>query len=184
MNQLKKLFFLSLVIVAGLSSSGYAAMADVNIVYSQTASVVDADGEVRVRVDWLERPGEMAITITYNGYLTQEGMANVYLSVNGEAREFLTMKKELKNRAQKLRIMSFHPTIIENGINRLSRIPDDTLIDSLLFRNAPYYQQFGELVIEAKFFCHGRWDGDGNNNDENYRFVFNSPIKGFSMDHF
>lgn len=184
MNQLKKLFFLSLIIVAALSSSGYAAMADVNIVYSQTASVVDAEGEVKVRVDWLERPGEMAITITYNGYLTQEGMANVYLSVNGEAREFLTMKKELKNRAQKLRIMSFHPTISEKGINKLSRIPDDTLIDSLLFRNAPYYQQFGELVIEAKFFCHGRWDGDGNNNDENYRFVFNSPIKGFSMDHF
>ncbi len=184
MNQLLKIALLSIVIMSISALPGVAAMADLNIIHSQTETVVDADGQVSVRVDWLERPGEMAITIIYNGYLTQEGLTNFFLSVNGEAREFLTMKKEMKNRAQKLRIISFHPTVLKKGVNRLAQIPDDTLVDSLLFRNAPYYQQFGELVIEAKFFCHGRWDGDGNNNDENYRFVFNSPVKGFSMDHF
>ncbi|MEW6712118.1 MAG: hypothetical protein AB1403_20025 [Candidatus Riflebacteria bacterium] len=184
MNQLKKIILFALLLTIIILLPGHTAMADLNIVHSQTQKVVDADGEVSVRVDWLERPGEMAITITYYGYLTQEGMANVYLNVNGEAREFLTMKKELKNRAQRLRIISFHPTVVEDGINKLSRIPDDSMVDSLLFKNAPYYQQFGELVIEAKFFCHGRWDGDGNNNNENYRFVFTSPVKGFAMDHF
>jgi hypothetical protein len=126
----------------------------------------------------------MAISVTYNGYLTQEGLANMYLRVNGEDRTFVTMKKELKNRAQKVRIMSFHPVLKVKGVNRLASIPDDTLVDSLLFKNAPYYKQFGDINIELKFFCHGRWDGDGNNNNENYQFSFSSPVDGFSMDHF
>ncbi len=184
MNQKNLIALITVIALLILIKPGSAAMAELNIVHSETKKIVDADGEVTVRVDWFESPGEMAITIVYYGFLTQEGMANVYLNVNGESRDFLTMKKELKNRAQKLRIISYHPTVKVKGINRLSQIPDDTVVDSLLFRNAPYYEQFGELVIEAKFFCHGKWDGDTNNNNENFRFVFNSPIKGFAMDHF
>lgn len=181
MNQLLKIL---VVIMAIYALPGIAATSDLNIIHSQTKTIIDANGKVTVKVDWLERPGEMAITIIYYGYLTQEGLTNLFLSVNGETREFLTMKKELKNRAQKLRIISFHPTVFKDGVNQLAQIPDDTIVDSLLFRKAPYYQQFGELIIEVKFFCHGRWDGDSNNNNENYRFVFNSPIQGTAVDHF
>jgi hypothetical protein len=184
MNQLFKIT--TMMIFLGLISieMGFAAMADLNIVQTQFQSVKDADGEVKVRVDWFARPGELAITVNYNGYLTQEGMVNMYISVNGEQREFVTMKKELKNRAQKIRIISFHPVVRENGINKLARIPDDSIVDGLLFKNAPYYKQFGDLNIEIKFFCHSRWDGDGNNNNENYQFCFSSEIDGTAKFHF
>lgn len=184
MNQLKKIIVLTLLVSFAIVLPGFTAMADLNILHSQTQTIVDNDGEVRIRVDWLERPGEMAITVTYNGFLTQEGMVNFYLNVNGEARNFITLKKELKNRAQKIRLLSFHPTEKINGVTKLMRIPDDTNVDGLLFRNAPYYKEFGDMVIEAKFFVHGRWDGDANHNNENYRFVFSSSISGISMDHF
>jgi hypothetical protein len=183
MNQLKKILVILSLFVLVFTLSG-AAMEDLKIVQTQIKTISDDQGDVRVRVDWFARPGEMAITITYNGYLTQEGMVNMYLEVNGEERQFMTMKKEMKNRSQKLRIISFHPVQRIDGVNRLARIPDDSLVDSLLFRNAPYYEQFGDLHIELKFFCHGRWDGDGNNDDENYRFDFSSEIKGFAMNHF
>ncbi|HMM61929.1 MAG TPA: hypothetical protein PKC25_17560, partial [Candidatus Rifleibacterium sp.] len=75
-----------------------AQMNDLDIINSETRDITDADGTVSVRVDWLQRPGEMAMTITYNGFLTQEGLANFYIEVNGEQREFMTMKQELKNR--------------------------------------------------------------------------------------
>lgn len=184
MNQLKKLFTTTFIILVCSLIPGYGAMKDMKIIESQTKTIKDADGEVTVRLDWLRRPGEMAITVFYNGFLTQEGLSNLYICVNGKQRNFLTMKKELKNRAQKLRIISFHPTEKKDGINRLARIPDDSIVDGLLFKNAPYYKQFGEIDIELKFFCHGRWDGDGNNNNENYHFKFASTVKGFVMDHF
>jgi hypothetical protein len=126
----------------------------------------------------------MALTIQYNGYLPQEGMGNFYLDINGERREFFTMRQELKNRAQRTRILSFHPTIKDNNVNRLAQLPADTLVDSMLFRNAPYYKQFGNINVEIIFFCHGRWDGDANNNNQNYRFSFASKIADFSVDHF
>lgn len=184
MNIMKKAFIIITILITCLPLPGYASMADLNIVHSEVQTISDSDGEVRVRVDWFARPGEMSITVTYDGFLTQEGLANMYLSVNGENRQFITMKKELKNRAQKVRIISFHPTVVDKGVNCLSKLPDDSLVDSLLFRNAPYYKQFGNLTVEAKFFTHGRWDGDGNNNNENYIFSFESRLTDFAMDHF
>jgi hypothetical protein len=184
MKQFKKLFATTFIILICSLIPGYGAMEDMVTIESQSKTIKDDDGQVTVKLEWLKRPGEMAITVYYNGYLTQEGMANLYICVNGERRNFLTMKKELKNRAQKLRIISFHPTVKKGGINRLARIPEDSLVDGLLFKNAPYYKQFGDVDIELKFFCHGRWDGDGNNNNENYHFKFSSSIKGFVMDHF
>lgn len=168
----------TLIFMVNLAS---AQIADLEIIHSETQEIIDPEGSVKLRVDWLKSPGEMALTIQYNGYLTQEGMVNCYLRVNGETREFVTLRQELKNRAQRLRILSFHPTIREKKVNRLAELPDDTLVDSLLFRNASYYQQFGPLNIEIIFFCHSRWDGDTNNNNENYRFSFASPIKDFQI---
>lgn len=179
-----KLLLLLLVAVLIITGRAGAQMNDLDIVHSETREITDADGTVRVRLDWLQRPGEMAMTITYDGYLTQEGMVNFYLVVNGQTREFSTMKQELKNRAQKIRFLSFHPTIRENNINRLAQLPDNTVVDSLLFRNAPYYQQFGSLNVEVKFFIHSRWDGDSNNNNENFRFSFISPITDMPKFHF
>ena len=71
-----------------------AAMKDTDVIFSEVKQFVDADGKVEVKLDWLRRPGEMALTVTYYGYLIQEGMVNFYINVNGETREFLTMKKE------------------------------------------------------------------------------------------
>ncbi|HNX74669.1 MAG TPA: hypothetical protein PLM07_06500 [Candidatus Rifleibacterium sp.] len=159
-------------------------MNDCDIIHSESKEITDADGTVSIRIDWLRRPGEMAMTITYNGFLTQEGLANFYIDLNGQTRDFITMKQEMKNRAQRIRILSFHPTRRENGINRLVELPENTLVDSLLFRNAPYYEQFGTLNVAVKFFIHGRWDGDGNNNNENYLFSFTSRIKDMPQYHF
>jgi len=182
MNTKIKILLILMVIIF-VSPVG-AQMNDLEIVHSETKEIIDQDGIVKIRVDWFKSPGEMALTITYNGYLTQEGLANFYLKINGEQREFLTMRQEMKNRAQRTRIISFHPTIRDKKINRLVELPSDTIVDKLLFKNAPYYKQFGQLDIEIIFFCHGRWDGDGNNNNENYRFSFISDIIDFSVDHF
>jgi hypothetical protein len=155
-----------------------AAMKDTDVINSEVREFVDADGKVKVKLDWLRRPGEMALTITYYGYLTQEGMVNLYINVNGETREFLTMKKELQNRAQQIKLISFHPTTNDNGVNRLSKLRKDTVVDSLLFKNAPYYSCFGDVNISFKFFANGRWDGDGTRNNENYNFIVKSKING------
>lgn len=179
-----KILMLMVMVVIFMADSACAQIDDLEIVHTETQEIVDKEGSVKLRLDWLKRPGEMALTINYNGYLTQEGMVNCYITVNGEAREFITMRQELKNRAQRTRILSFHPTIKEKDVNRLAQLPEDTLVDSLLFRNAPYYKQFGTVNIEIIFFCHSRWDGDSNNNNENYRFSFASPIADFSVDHF
>lgn len=157
---------------------------DTDILYSKTKVFEDSRGKITVRLDWLRRPGEMAITIDYFGYLIQEGMANFYLSVNGIQREFLTLKQELPNRTQRIKIISFHPTEKVDGVNRLQTLSDELMLDSLLFRNAPYYKQFGDVQIEIKFFCHSRWHGDANNNDANFNISFSSPIDGYKLDHF
>ncbi len=184
MNTQFKIIVLVLITMLVLTVSAGAQMNDLDIIHSESKEIVDNDGSVSIRMDWLRRPGEMAMTITYNGYLTQEGMANFFLDINGQTREFLTMKQEMKNRAQKIRILSFHPTRKENGVNRLIELPEGTVVDSLLFRNAPYYKQFGDMNVSIKFFIHGRWDGDGNNNNENYLFSFTSPIKDMPQYHF
>lgn len=177
-------FILLLTALLFVTVEAGAQMNDLDIINSETRDITDADGTVSVRVDWLQRPGEMAMTITYNGFLTQEGLANFYIEVNGEQREFMTMKQELKNRAQRIRIISFHPTCRIENINRLMELPENTIVDRLLFRNAPYYKQFGELNVALKFFIHGRWDGDSNNNNENFRFTFTSPLTDMPKFHF
>ncbi|MDD3148960.1 MAG: hypothetical protein PHD82_16825 [Candidatus Riflebacteria bacterium] len=179
-----KIFVLLLVATIFIAGQAGAQMNDLDIIHSETKDITDADGTVSVRVDWLRRPGEMALTITYNGYLTQEGMANFFIEMNGQTRDFMTLKQEMKNRAQRLRILSFHPTRRVKGVNRLMELPENTVVDSLLFRNAPYYKQFGELNIAIKFFIHGRWDGDGNNNNENFLFSFVSPVTDMPQFHF
>ena len=184
MNMHVKIIVLIIFSILILTVSAGAQMNDCDIIHSESKEITDADGTVSVRVDWLRRPGEMAMTITYNGFLTQEGLTNFYIDVNGQTRDFLTMKQEMKNRAQRIRILSFHPTRRENGINRLVELPENTLIDSLLFRNAPYYQQFGTLNVAVKFFIHGRWDGDGNHNNDNYLFSFTSRITDMPQYHF
>lgn len=152
---------------------------------SVTKNIEDSNGCVSVKVDWLARPGEIAITVVYDGYLTQEGMVNMYLSVNGTQREFVTLASNNENRKQQIKIISYHPTQLTKGVNKLIQLPEDTIVDYILFRNAPYYSQFGEIDIECKFFCNSRWDGDdANNNDGNYHLTFSSLIKSFPQDHF
>lgn len=151
----------------------------------QTQTISDRDGDVTVELQWLRRPGEFALTITYYGYLTQEGPVNLYLSVNGVAREFVTLPVELPNRAQQIRILSFHPSRQrKNGPSALRQLDKLETVDYQLFRNAPYYQQFGKPRLEMKFFAHGRWDGDGNRNNENYVFEFDNPVSDIAPDHF
>lgn len=179
-----KIKIILIIMVLFFASVAGAQMNDLETVHTETKEIIDQDGSVKIRVDWLKSPGEMMLTITYNGFLTQEGLANFYLKINGEQREFMTMRQEMKNRAQRIKIISFHPTKRDKKINRLVQLPADTIVDKLLFKNAPYYKQFGTLDIEIIFFCHGRWDGDGNNNNENYRFSFVSDITDFSVDHF
>jgi len=159
-------------------------MNDTDVAGRAQKTVIDQNGEVTVTFDWLARPGEFALTIEYFGYLTQEGMVNAYLSVNGIQREFITLKEELPNRHQRIKILSFHPMDTKKGGKGLKKISSNEMIDYMLFRNAPYYPQFGEVQIEIKFFANGRWDGDGNRNDANYVFNFKSPIKAEVQDHF
>lgn len=155
-----------------------------DVIASQTKSIEDSNGKVSIRVDWLERPGEFALTIFYNGYLTQEGWVNMYLSVNGVDRDFITFRKEDADRTQRIRIISFQPMIAAKGGDQVKKLPVDTTVDYLLFEKAPYYAQFGDLKIEAKFFCNSRWDGDDRNNNGNFVFTFKSPITSFPQDHF
>jgi hypothetical protein len=155
------------------------------VLFTQTQEYADADSRIRVAVDWLARPGELALTIDYYGYLVQEGMVNVYLEVNGVRREFLTCQEALPDRSQRLRLLSFHPTTgTTKGPNMLKKLPGHTMVDYLLFQQAPYYATFGEITVEVKFFAHGRWHGDPRCNNGNFRFTFASPIKGEALDHF
>jgi hypothetical protein len=180
----KVILFLAMVCLA-MPCSG-ETMKDTDSIGRASQTIRDTQGEVTVTLDWLRRPGEFALTIDYYGYLTQEGIVNAYLSVNGTQREFITMKEELSNRHQRIRILSFHPTAkVKGNANRLATIADSEVIDYLLFKNAPYYPQFGTVKIELKFFAHGRWDGDGNCNNENYCFKFVNPLKDtVALDHF
>lgn len=150
----------------------------------QTHRFVDRDGEVKLTVEWLRRPGEFAVTIDYYGYLTQEGRVNCYLDLNGTRREFITLRENVSDRHQQIRILSFHPTVTHGNTRGLKKLTSDEVVDYLLFTNAPYYPQFGTVNIEMKFFSHGRWDGDGNNNNENYKISFPCPIKVQAEDHF
>ena len=184
-KMLNFVFWIIIVIVMNFSNNAYALSVDTpdtQTVSSSTQTVKKGLGYVSVTVKWLKRPGEMALVINYYGFLTQEGMVNFYIDVNGEQRNFVTFIKEHENRSQSITILSFHPVQLKDGINRLMRIPDNIMVDALLFRNAPYYAQFGDLNIELKFFCHGRWDGDENGG--NYQFSFQSPIDGHNMYHF
>lgn len=157
---------------------------DVEPIGVQTHTFTDRDGEVKLTVEWLRRPGEFAVTIDYYGYLTQEGRVNCYLDINGTKREFITLRENFSNRHQRIRILSFHPTV-SSGVSRgLKKLMSDEVVDYLLFTNTPYYPQFGKVNIEMKFFSHGRWDGDGNNNNENYNISFPCPIKVQAEDHF
>ena len=160
-----------------VSSACYAASQDLVAVGKAGKTIEDTDGKVSVTLEWLTRPGEFALNIEYFGYLTQEGPVNLFLLVNGVKREFLTLKEEMPNRHQRIRLISFHPTTSKAGPNALVKLAKHEVVDYLLFKNAPYYSQFGEVKIEMKFFAHGRWDGDGNRGNENYRFSFKNPMK-------
>lgn len=184
MNSYYKILVLVLVAVLFSAIQAGAQMNDLEIVHSETKEIKDQNGTINVRIDWLKRPGEMALTVTYYGYLTQEGMVNFYINVNGEQREFLTFKQEMKSRAQRIRLLSFHPTVKHKKVNKLAELPEDTMVDHLLFRNAPYYKQFGSCDVEIIFFAHGRWHGDSSKNNENFRISFESPITDFPKDHF
>jgi hypothetical protein len=184
MNSFYKIILMLLVSVLFSIGQAGAQMHDLEIVHTETKEIKDRNGTINVRLDWLNRPGEMALTVTYYGYLTQEGMVNFYININGEQREFVTMKQEMKNRAQRIRMISFHPTVKHKKANKLADIPSDTVVDHLLFRNAPYYKQFGDCNIEIIFFAHGRWHGDSSNNNENFRVSFASPITDFPKNHF
>jgi len=144
----------------------------------------DADGQVKVQMEWLRRPGEFALEIEYFGYLTQEGMVNFFIEINGIKREFVTFKEEMPNRTQKIRILSFHPIINKDGGDQMKQLLNSEQVDYMLFRNAPYYDQFGKVHVEIKFFANGRWDGDSNKSNSNFIFEFDSPIKDFPQDHF
>ncbi len=150
----------------------------------QTHRFVDRDGEVKLTVEWLRRPGEFAVTIDYYGYLTQEGRVNCYLDLNGTRREFITLRESDSDRHQRIRILSFHPTVTRGTTRGLKKLASDEVVDYLLFTNAPYYPQFGAVNIEMKFFSHGRWDGDANNDNDNYKIRFPCPIKVQAEDHF
>ncbi|HOT29691.1 MAG TPA: hypothetical protein PLU72_16060 [Candidatus Ozemobacteraceae bacterium] len=157
---------------------------DIEPIGVQTHRFVDHDGEVKLTVEWLRRPGEFAVTIDYFGYLTQEGRVNCYLELNGTRREFITLRESASDRHQRIRILSFHPTVTRGSSRGLKKLTPEEVVDYLLFTNAPYYPQFGNVNVEMKFFSHGRWDGDGNNNNENYRISFPCPIKVQAEDHF
>ncbi len=150
---------------------------------SQKKTISDKDGEVTVTLEFLNRPGEFALTIHYFGYLTQEGPVNCWLEVNGIQREFVTLS-ELPDRSQQVKILSFHPSVLEDGVNRLRELGKDEMVDYLLFRNAPYFPQLGNVKVALKFFANGRWDGDGNHENDNYRFEFTGPATTVAFDHF
>lgn len=159
------------------TNNNHVVSSDDEVIHSETKTTVDNDGIVKVTLQWLKRPGEMAIEINYFGYLIQEGTVNFYLSVNGVQREFMTLLHKEPLSFHKTRILSFHPTIIENGITKIKELANGEIVDKELFKNAAYYSHFGKTFIEVKFFAHGRWDGDGNNGNSNYVFEFESPIK-------
>ncbi len=163
---------------------GAVGLRDEDVLASRTLTCKDADGEVKVTMEWLRRPGEMALTIEYFGYLIQEGTVNFYLEVNGIRREFCTFQEQLPSRAQRIRFRSFHPTTVHKGVTKLKTLPPGEVVDYLLFRNAAYYPQFGKTHIELKFFAHGRWDGDSNHGNANYVFEFESPVEEKTQDHF
>lgn len=163
---------------------GAVGLRDETVLAKQTQTIKDADGEVKVTMEWFQRPGEMALGIEYFGYLIQEGTVNFYLDLNGTRREFSTLRTTLPNRAQKIRFVSFHPSVNDGGVNKLKPLPPSDLVDYLLFQNAAYYPQFGKNRIELKFFAHGRWDGDGNHGNANYVFEFESPVAEKAQDHF
>ena len=188
MNWKSTIIKIMVVVLVNFMSS---AMATVPAAPYQARHFVDktiksGDSEVSVRYEWLNRPGEMAVTIDYYGYLIQEGMVNLYLEVNGEAREFVTLRQELPNRKQRIRLISYRPLKEPGkvGSNALLDLGPHEVVDHLLFRNAPYYAEFGEVRVEMKFFAHGRWDGDLSNNNGNYVFSFKSPISGEAAFHF
>ncbi|HNW36250.1 MAG TPA: hypothetical protein PKM25_15025 [Candidatus Ozemobacteraceae bacterium] len=180
----------TLVLFSGKADAAMIGLSDVvlsedeEVIGQQSHTFIDKDGEVNITLEWLRRPGEFAMTIDYYGFLTQEGPVNFYLDINGTRREFVTMGEELKDRHQRIRILSFHPCIEQDGANGLKPLASGEVVDYLLFRTAPYYPQFGKVDIEMKFFAHDRWDGDGNKNNENYRISFSCPIKAEVQDHF
>lgn len=197
MKQMRE-FVLTLVVVLMSSSFLFQATGEAAVKYDEimmrspdeepigtrTHTFTDRDGEVTVTVEWLRRPGEFAVAIDYYGYLTQEGMANCYLSINGISRDFITLKEETPARHQRIRILSFHPSLAGKSGRGLRPLGPGELVDYLLFRNAPYYPQFGRFEIEMKFFANGRWDGDGNNSDNNYKIAFDCPLDMPAQDHF
>lgn len=179
------MMFPSLRADAAVKSTGARILSeDAEPIGKRAHTFTDLDGEVTVTVEWLRRPGEFAVTIDYYGYLTQEGRVNCFLDINGTKREFVTLQEEAAGRHQRIKILSFHPTVERGESRGLKPLEPGEIVDYLLFRNTPYYPQFGNVNIEMKFFAHDRWDGDGNKQNGNYTVSFGCPIKVPAEDHF
>ena len=133
-------------------------------------------GSVQVRLDWLERPGDFALTIIYWGQLTQAGPVNLWMNLNGVNREMIALN-EMPDRRQRLTIYSSQPTTTdEEGKTRIRPLEAWERVDPDLFRNAAYYPQFGQNRLEFKFFVNGRWDGDPERDNGNYFCTFQPPV--------
>jgi len=140
-------------------------------VASQTVAFQAAGRDIAAVFSRLERPGEFALTITYWGPLTQEGPVNLWISLNGETREFITLH-ELANRHQTITLLSFHPIDPKaDGPARLPLAPWER-VDPGFFRNACYEPELGENHLEFIFFAHGRWDGNPEQHNANYTCSF------------
>jgi len=163
---------------SGMSTAFGAGANPERVAFRQAARLVPLDGDVEVTLDWLERPGEFALTIRYWGPLTQEGPVNVYLDLNGVRRTMVTLT-ELPNRHQMVKILSFQPTRVDaDGRTALRPLAPGEIVDPELFRNAAWYPQFGANCLEFKFYVNGRWEGDPKSqaHNGNWRVTFNPPV--------
>ncbi|MBF0405825.1 MAG: hypothetical protein HQM10_00610 [Candidatus Riflebacteria bacterium] len=182
-NIVKKMFVLSVLIMSITLSvainEAFGAELMNNItekpLFSQTFPLNVLRGDVSVSLDWLERPGDFALTVKYWGMLTQEGPVNVYMNFNGVSRDFITLH-EMPDRKQKLVIYSMQPMVTDsNGIARVRELESWEVVDRDLFKNAVYYKQFGKNLIELIFFANGRWEGNPKENNRNWICEFTPP---------
>ncbi|MFZ2959305.1 MAG: hypothetical protein WA705_20655 [Candidatus Ozemobacteraceae bacterium] len=175
-----KRYFMEMIVVisllvlfsGGAVAAVFGAQPERVICTKQLTKAAHLGGEISVNLDWLERPGDFALTISYWGQLTQEGPVNVWISLNGIERNFVTLT-ELSNRRQTVRIMSYQPTTTDSeGKNTIRPLEDFERVDPEFFRNAAYYAPFGQNTLEFKFFANGRWEGDPTKSNENYVVTF------------
>lgn len=159
-----------------LTAVGFAAEPWRPVAARQADLAAHKGGNVHVQLDWLERPGDFALTICYWGPLTQEGAVNVWLQLNGSYRELVTLN-EMPDRHQRVTIYSSQPTVTnEAGKTSIRPLESWERVDPELFSRAAYYPQFGQNHLEFKFFANGRWEGDPHRDNANYVLTFIPPV--------